>query len=196
MRETETDEVLVQGRWWDVHWVIRPLLLSHNMGPRFLCLLKGQWISDHTEQGAYVTCVSAADHWRQLNWTAAVTALKASEKEINKDMMGIFFKHWKGKLFVFFFNYTIRPNQSMLTNWTNRHCWTLVQSPKISEGLKPRKAASPVITLHRPALPCPVFVLFSPIGQIIIQPALLGLSYSLGRTELFVFCDRMNVSVG
>ena len=33
------------------------------------------------------TSVSAADHKRQLSWTAAVTALKASENKIQKDMM-------------------------------------------------------------------------------------------------------------
>ena len=42
---------------------------------------------------------------------------------------------------------------------------TLVQSTKISEGLKPRKAASPVLILTCPTLRCPVFVLFCPVKQ-------------------------------
>ena len=38
-----------------VYSVIRPPLLSHDMGHRFLCLLRRQWASDQTEQEAYVS---------------------------------------------------------------------------------------------------------------------------------------------
>ena len=70
---------------------------------------------------------------------------------------------------------------------------TLVQSTKKSEGLRPRKAASPA--LYCPVLPCPVFFL-SNTGRTCKWPAWLGLYQSTSNTDLSVFWDKMNVSVG
>ena len=76
---------------------------------------------------------------------------------------------------------------------------TLVRSTNISEGLKPRKAASPVLILPcRPVLTCPVLSLSCPVlsCQIHKRPARLGLSHSTSSTDIFFFWDKINVSVG
>ena len=97
--------------------------------------------------------------------------------------------------------FSLKKLSQTKVRWLNKQICiaeTLVQSNKISEGLKPRKAASPVLIMPCPVLPCPVFVLFCPVKHWPDMQAtsLAWPTHSAPSTDLLVFCDEMNVFVG
>ena len=86
----------------------------------------------------------------------------------------------------------IKPNKSLLTNWRNRHYWN---SSAINQNIRDEKSS---LFCHPPAPSYPALDCLCPVlscQTFAKQPAVLGLSHCLGGTELYFFCNKMNVSV-